>query len=88
MNPASPEDSGLIYNYNAEDGVGDKENNVKEELVCDIKIEEVEFIEQQRQKSPPSNAWISDQFLTPESQCMGNEEMWITDIICKRLKMQ
>ena len=43
MNPASPEDSGLIYNYNAEDGVGDKENNVKEELVCDIKIEEVEF---------------------------------------------
>ena len=67
MNPASPEDSGLIYNYNAEDGVGDKENNVKEELVCDIKKEEVEFIEQQRQKSPPSNVWISDQFLTPES---------------------
>ena len=35
MNPVSPGDSGLINN-NVEDDVNDRENNVKEKLVCDI----------------------------------------------------
>ena len=41
MNPASPGGKGLIYNYNAEHEVTDRENNVEdeEELVSDIKIE-------------------------------------------------
>ena len=45
-------DSDLIYNNNAEDGVSDQENIAKEELICDIKIEEEEFIEQQSLKAP------------------------------------
>ena len=47
MNPASSGDSDLIQNDNAEDGVSDQENNAKEELICDIKIEEEEYVEQQ-----------------------------------------
>ena len=65
INPASSGGKGLIYNDDAEHEVTDRENNVEEELVSDINIEAVEFIEQRSQKSPQSNAWISDAFLPP-----------------------